>query len=220
MRLQPDVIKLDRALTTGVDTDPAKAPLISSFVRYARDIGADVCAEGIETLRELECLAGLDVAYGQGYAIARPSPPWTSVAPQATAACLDSFQASLADADPTDTRADHDQRLEGLTRRLATVTTDSELDACLLALADELQADRIRIIRPDDASQLLSDDARIGDASRLTLPIRRGHHALGELELYSRDGRPWSRFHVGRARIICNQLSLLLDSAERPARAQ
>ena len=78
----------------------------------------------------------------------------------------------------------------------------------------------IRIIRPDDASQSLSDDARIGDASRLTLPIRRGHHALGELELYSRDGRPWSRFHVGRARIICNQLSLLLDSAERPARAQ
>ena len=54
MRLQPDIIKLDRALTTGVDTDPAKAPLISSFVRYARDIDATVCAEGIETLDELE----------------------------------------------------------------------------------------------------------------------------------------------------------------------
>ena len=50
MRLQPDIIKLDRALTTGVDPDPAKAPLISSFVRYARDIDADVCAEGVETL--------------------------------------------------------------------------------------------------------------------------------------------------------------------------
>ena len=54
MRLRPDVIKLDRALITDVDSDAAKAPLISSFVRYARDIDAAVCAEGAETLRELE----------------------------------------------------------------------------------------------------------------------------------------------------------------------
>ncbi len=109
MRLQPDIIKLDRALTTGVDLDPAKAPLISSFVRYARDIDAAVCAEGVETLAELERLADLDVAYGQGYGIARPSAPWVPVAPEATAACLHSFQATLSDAspgaDPTTTAA-------------------------------------------------------------------------------------------------------------------
>ena len=94
MRLQPDIIKLDRALTTGVDTDPAKAALISSFVRYARDIDATVCAEGVETLHELERLADLDVAYGQGYGIARPAAPWAAVAPEATAACLRSFDAT------------------------------------------------------------------------------------------------------------------------------
>src|SRR4051794_3225189 len=127
MRLQPDIIKLDRALTTGVDTDPAKAPLISSFVRYARDIDADVCAEGIETLGELERLAGLDVAYGQGYVIARPSPPWTTAAGEASAACLHSFQATLADSDDAPSAGDHDRRLEILSRRLATVTTDAEL---------------------------------------------------------------------------------------------
>ena len=75
LRLQPDIIKLDRTLTTGVDTDPAKAPLISSFVRYARDIDATVCAEGVETLQELERLADLDIAYGQGYSSRAPPPP-------------------------------------------------------------------------------------------------------------------------------------------------
>jgi diguanylate cyclase (GGDEF)-like protein/PAS domain S-box-containing protein len=86
VRLQPDILKLDRALITGVDADAAKAPLISSLVRYARDIEATVCAEGVETLHELECLADLDVTYGQGYAIARPAPPWASIEPQAAAA--------------------------------------------------------------------------------------------------------------------------------------
>ena len=208
MRLQPDVIKLDRALTTGVDTDPAKAPLISSFVRYARDIDADVCAEGIETLEELECLASLDVAYGQGYALARPAPPWTTVAPQATAACLSSFQASLAIGQGP---SDHDQRLEAITRRLATVTTHAELDACLLALAEELQADTVRILGPEGAAQSPAGEATTGDGSRLALPIRRAQHAHWQLELHSRDGRPWSRFQIGRARIICNQLGLVLD---------
>jgi diguanylate cyclase (GGDEF)-like protein/PAS domain S-box-containing protein len=227
MRLQPDIIKLDRALTTGVDSDPAKAPLISSFVRYARDIDADVCAEGIETLQELECLAGLDVAYGQGWAIARPSAPWTPIAPDATAACLNSFQTTLADADDTPSRADHDRRLEILTRRLATITTATELEDCLRALAQELPADKITIVGPHlghtGATQLLANDPGAdrdaaaelrahGYASRLTLPIRHGHHVLGHLEAYARDARPWSRFQIGRARIVCNQLGPLLNA--------
>ena len=51
MRLAPDLIKLDRSLVAGVDQDPARAALISSFVRFARDSDATVCAEGIETHR-------------------------------------------------------------------------------------------------------------------------------------------------------------------------
>ena len=53
MRIQPDIIKLDRSLVANVDTDPAKAALIDSFVRFARRTGATVCAEGIETPEEL-----------------------------------------------------------------------------------------------------------------------------------------------------------------------
>ena len=189
---------------------------------------ADVCAEGIETLQELECLAGLDVAYGQGYAIARPSPPWTTVAPDATAACLHSFEATLADTHEAPTPTDHDRRLEILTSRLAAITTNSELETYLHALAHELHADEVTIAAADGdptrASQLLVDDpaanraeaaelAARGYASRLTLPIRQHEHVLAQLHAYSREPRPWSRFQVSRARIIGNQLGPLIDRA-------
>ena len=59
-----------------VDTDPAKAALIDAFVRFARGTGAVVCAEGIETAAELRVVADLDVTYGQGFGLARPSAPW------------------------------------------------------------------------------------------------------------------------------------------------
>jgi diguanylate cyclase (GGDEF)-like protein len=79
MRIQPDIIKLDRSLVANVDTDPAKAALIDSFVRFARRTGATVCAEGIETPEELKVLADLDVTYGQGFGLARPAAPWAQV---------------------------------------------------------------------------------------------------------------------------------------------
>ena len=53
--------------------------LVESFVRFARDVGATVCAEGIESLDELAVLADLDVEWGQGYVLARPEAPWTEV---------------------------------------------------------------------------------------------------------------------------------------------
>src|SRR4029079_2553107 len=95
MRLKPDIIKLDRALTSGVDGDPIKAALIGSFVGYARDIRAVICAEGIETLEELPRLADLDVAFGQGYRLARPGPPWQAPDRSAVGACLAAARASL-----------------------------------------------------------------------------------------------------------------------------
>lgn len=193
MRLQPDIIKLDRALTTGVDLDPAKAPLISSFVRYARDIDADVCAEGVETLAELERLADLDVAYGQGFGIARPAAPWAAVSAEAADACLRSFQATLSDAgDETDQ----------LARRLASVTSIDELQGCLPALALELRASSVTLAAPGeygDAAQVIS-----GTGSRLNVPITYGGAVVGHLVAFSDE--PWSRHQISRARLLCYQL--------------
>lgn len=75
LSLRPDIIKFDRALVTGLDTDPARNALVGSLVSFAERIGATLVAEGVETGGELDSLARLGVACGQGYLFARPAPP-------------------------------------------------------------------------------------------------------------------------------------------------
>jgi diguanylate cyclase (GGDEF)-like protein len=84
MRVQPDVIKLDRSLIEGVHSDSAKSALVEFFVMFARRVGASVCTEGIETVDELRTLINLGVSYGQGYLLGRPSEPWVEVSPEIT----------------------------------------------------------------------------------------------------------------------------------------
>jgi EAL domain-containing protein (putative c-di-GMP-specific phosphodiesterase class I)/AmiR/NasT family two-component response regulator len=74
LRLRPDIVKLDIALTTGVDRDPARRALADGLVRFAEEIGATLIAEGIETAAEYAVLRDLGVDWGQGYYIARPAP--------------------------------------------------------------------------------------------------------------------------------------------------
>ena len=72
--LHPDVIKLDLSLTRDIDSDPVRRALAASLVAFAREIGATIVAEGIETWGELEALRALGVTLGQGYLLARPGP--------------------------------------------------------------------------------------------------------------------------------------------------
>jgi EAL domain-containing protein (putative c-di-GMP-specific phosphodiesterase class I) len=86
MRVQPEIIKLDRSLVEGVHADGAKAALIEFFVLFASRVGAKVCAEGIETVDELRAVVNLGVTFGQGYLLGRPSEPWATVPPEITRA--------------------------------------------------------------------------------------------------------------------------------------
>jgi len=88
MRIRPDIIKLDRSLIDGVRHDPARKALTEFFVRFADRLGARVCAEGLESIDDLVAVAGFGVSVGQGFAIARPGPPWAAVMPEAVQACL------------------------------------------------------------------------------------------------------------------------------------
>lgn len=72
--LEPDILKLDMSLTRDIHEDVARQALTTAMVRYAKDIGAKLVAEGIECEEEREVLAELDVDYGQGYLFARPMP--------------------------------------------------------------------------------------------------------------------------------------------------
>ena len=72
LRLRPDVIKLDVALTRDVDSDPARQALAKALTDFARSIGASIVAEGVETQAELDMLSWLGVTCAQGYFLARP----------------------------------------------------------------------------------------------------------------------------------------------------
>lgn len=73
LRLQPDLIKLDRGLISGIDTDLARRALASSVVLFALEVGAQVVAEGVETEAELAAVQDLAIDAVQGYYIGRPS---------------------------------------------------------------------------------------------------------------------------------------------------
>lgn len=80
LRLAPDIIKLDMALTRSVDTDLSRRALASAMIVFARDTGAVVVAEGVETAAEWQTLQQLGVRYGQGYFLGRPADLETTLA--------------------------------------------------------------------------------------------------------------------------------------------
>ena len=75
IELEPKVVKLDRALITGIDSSRRQQILVQHLVSLCEDLGATVVGEGIETLEELKALRDIGVHYGQGYFLARPGAP-------------------------------------------------------------------------------------------------------------------------------------------------
>lgn len=74
INLSPDIIKLDLALTRGIDTDPVRYCLAQALVTFARQSGAILVAEGVETPGELDTLRRLGIEFGQGFHLGRPVP--------------------------------------------------------------------------------------------------------------------------------------------------
>jgi len=143
--LRPDIVKLDRDLIRSIHADAARMALVESFVRFARQVGTTVCAEGIESFEDLRALANLDVSWGQGHALARPGPPWPALSP----GTLETCRSALADALRSGSTSDPgpfsagDRRLENLTAHLAWVGTRDDLMGALGLIAAELNADKI-----------------------------------------------------------------------------
>ena len=75
LRLDPDVIKLDRSITERVDRDRSARALAAALALFAIESGMGVVAEGIETSSQLAVLQALGVSIGQGYLLGRPAVP-------------------------------------------------------------------------------------------------------------------------------------------------
>ena len=86
----------------------------------------------------------------------------------------------------------------------------------------------VRVLRTLDATQIFEGDPDADRAevellreqnfrSLLMLPITCGPETLGLFEAFSHVRRPWSRFELSRARILCLQLGAALERIQRNA---
>ena len=73
LQLRPDIIKLDRSLIAGIDSNPGQRAFGAAMVDFAQQIGATIVAEGIETEDELRAARELGMTSGQGYFLGRPT---------------------------------------------------------------------------------------------------------------------------------------------------
>jgi EAL domain-containing protein (putative c-di-GMP-specific phosphodiesterase class I) len=80
---QPDIIKLDMSLIRTIDIDPARRALAGAMQMSARQTGAVLIAEGVETRGELTTLAQLSFMRAQGYLLGKPK-PWQDVLGEAS----------------------------------------------------------------------------------------------------------------------------------------
>jgi EAL domain-containing protein (putative c-di-GMP-specific phosphodiesterase class I) len=71
--LRPDVAKLDRALTAGIQHSPGRRALVAALVEYAHEHACKVVAEGIERVDEFQTMRELGVDLGQGFYFGQPT---------------------------------------------------------------------------------------------------------------------------------------------------
>ena len=68
----PDVIKIDRSIVTGLNSDPVLTRLVQSLVEFGHGCRVRVVAEGVETAGEAAALRTIGVDFGQGWYFGRP----------------------------------------------------------------------------------------------------------------------------------------------------
>jgi len=74
VELRPEVIKMDRSLTQGMDADPARTAMATALVSFAAASGAALIVEGVETAAELRTAIDLGIGLVQGYHLSCPEP--------------------------------------------------------------------------------------------------------------------------------------------------
>src|SRR4051794_2595416 len=80
--VRPQLVKLDRSLVAGADTDPVKAALAEMVGAFTSRIDAWLLVEGVETVGELAGLARLGVPLASGWLLGRPTPHFSPLAPE------------------------------------------------------------------------------------------------------------------------------------------
>lgn len=69
---QPQVLKIDMALTRDIDKDRVRRAIVEGIVLVSKRLSITVVAEGIETIGERDALLDLGVNFMQGFLFAKP----------------------------------------------------------------------------------------------------------------------------------------------------
>ncbi|TNC53011.1 EAL domain-containing protein [Rubellimicrobium rubrum] len=69
---QPDILKLDMALTRGIDTHRPRQAIVAAAVGLCRALSITPIAEGVETEDEMRTLRDIGIDHMQGYLFAKP----------------------------------------------------------------------------------------------------------------------------------------------------
>lgn len=99
LAVRPEIVKIDRSLVDGIDTDPAKQAVVRMLGGLANRIDGWVLAEGIEREEELLELMRLEVPLAQGYLLGRPGPQLTTDLPISVVGLIRGQAALLAAVD-------------------------------------------------------------------------------------------------------------------------
>lgn len=74
LEIEPEYIKIDRSMVSGVDQDPARQDILNAMLQLAEKMGARVIGEGLDTIEELDMLERLGIHFGQGWLFGRATP--------------------------------------------------------------------------------------------------------------------------------------------------
>jgi EAL domain-containing protein (putative c-di-GMP-specific phosphodiesterase class I) len=74
-RFDVDLLKIDQAFVASLDKDGGETALCEAIIVMAHKLGVKVVAEGVETQRQADLLAGAGCDSMQGYLYSRPIPP-------------------------------------------------------------------------------------------------------------------------------------------------
>jgi EAL domain-containing protein (putative c-di-GMP-specific phosphodiesterase class I)/GGDEF domain-containing protein len=73
VRLQPDVVKIDRFFIHDIASDPLKFEAVKAMQHFANASGAKLVAEGIENEADLIVVRDMGIGCGQGYFFGKPN---------------------------------------------------------------------------------------------------------------------------------------------------
>jgi EAL domain-containing protein (putative c-di-GMP-specific phosphodiesterase class I) len=72
--LPVDVVKIDKSITAGINTNINSMNLVSTIINTASLVNYQVCAEGVETQEQFDKIASMGVDFVQGFYFAKPMP--------------------------------------------------------------------------------------------------------------------------------------------------